>query len=135
MQHTSKQNTMTQQEFTNRTDYKPTPEEFVKIHDAYMATDLDKDLFCKIWQKMNGHKVLEQQLREITERRIAQLEEETETRRIALEHEEEYVRLIETTAEFYESKETARKTLDCQKKEYDKCVARLKAMKAIKAIE
>lgn len=135
MQHTSKQNTMTQQEFTDRTDYKPTQAEFVKIHDAYMATDIDKDLFCKIWQKVNGHKVLEQHLHDVTERRIAELEEETEKRRIALEHEEAYVRMIEQTAQFYESKETARKTLDCQKKEYDKCVARLKTMKAIKSIE
>ena len=84
---------------------------------------------------MNGHKVLEQQLREITERRIAQLEEETETRRIALEHEEEYVRLIEISSEFFESKETARRTLEFQKKEYNQCVTRLKTMKAIKSIE
>ena len=135
MQHTSKQNTMTQQEFTDRTDYKPTHEEFEKIHDAYMATDIDKDLFCKIWQKMNGHKVLEQHLHDVTERRIAELEDETEKRRIALEHEEEFVRMIERTANFDESKETARRTLEFQKKEYNQCVARLKTMKAIKSIE
>ena len=49
---------MTRQEFETRTlvmnvsDY-----EFDAIHAVYMASDLDKDEFCKMWCKMNASRV------------------------------------------------------------------------------
>jgi predicted RNase H-like nuclease (RuvC/YqgF family) len=44
---------MTQQEFTERTNFWPTAEQFETINEAYMATDIDKDTFCKRWKKEN----------------------------------------------------------------------------------
>lgn len=40
---------MLQEEFTDRTGYVPQGDEFFKIHEMYMSTDLDKDDFCKAW--------------------------------------------------------------------------------------
>lgn len=40
---------MTEKEFTDRTGYTPKDDEFIKIHEMYMNTDLDKDAFCKAW--------------------------------------------------------------------------------------
>lgn len=48
---------MTQQEFTNRTLVEVSAEEFNAIHVVYMASDLDKDEFCKVWCKMNRTRV------------------------------------------------------------------------------
>lgn len=47
---------MTQKEFEDRTGYIPTGDEFIKIHEMYMNTDLDKDTFCKAW--MNNKDLL-----------------------------------------------------------------------------
>lgn len=41
---------MTQKEFTERTGYTPSPEEYGQIEGMYMNTDLDKDDFCKAWK-------------------------------------------------------------------------------------
>ena len=46
-------NEMTQQEFTNRTGYTPTPQEFEKINEVYMIVDDDKDTFCMKWKRAN----------------------------------------------------------------------------------
>ena len=40
---------MTQKEFSERTGYTPTAEEFNRINEWYMNTDLNKDDFCKAW--------------------------------------------------------------------------------------
>lgn len=50
---------MTQKEFTDRTGYTPTTEEFAKIHSVYMTTILDKDEFCKDWKKHNSSAIIE----------------------------------------------------------------------------
>lgn len=41
---------MTPKEFTERTGYTPTEEEYKQIEEMYMNTDLDKDEFCKGWK-------------------------------------------------------------------------------------
>lgn len=41
---------MTQKEFTERTGYTPTPEEYTEIENMYMNTDIDKDEFCSAWK-------------------------------------------------------------------------------------
>lgn len=41
---------MTPKEFTDRTGYLPTEEEYKQIENMYMNTDLDKDEFCKAWK-------------------------------------------------------------------------------------
>lgn len=41
---------MTQKEFTERTGYTPEPDDFDRINEWYMNTDLDKDDFCKAWK-------------------------------------------------------------------------------------
>lgn len=48
---------MTQQEFTQRTQVEVSNKEFNAIHEVYMASDLDKDEFCKMWVKMNKTRV------------------------------------------------------------------------------
>ena len=46
--------TMTQQEFTQRTGFYPTAEQFQAIHAAYMDSDKDKDTWCKEWKRNGG---------------------------------------------------------------------------------
>lgn len=45
------------QEFTQRTGYQPTENEFEAIHKIYMATDDDKTTFCINWKKINSRLV------------------------------------------------------------------------------
>lgn len=45
---------MTQQEFTARTGFFPTEAQFAEINAAYMASDDDKDTFCRRWIRLNG---------------------------------------------------------------------------------
>lgn len=48
---------MTKQEFENRTNVQVSSEEYGHIEAVYMASDLDKDEFCKMWCKMNKSRV------------------------------------------------------------------------------
>lgn len=48
---------MTQVEFTERTQVNVSSQEFNAINEVYMASDLDKDEFCKVWKKMNASRV------------------------------------------------------------------------------
>lgn len=41
---------MTQQEFTERTNFYPTAEQFAEIHTEYMQTDESKETFCREWK-------------------------------------------------------------------------------------
>ena len=50
---------MTQQEFTTSTKVEVTADEFEAINVVYMNSDLDKDEFCNMWQKMNASRVAE----------------------------------------------------------------------------
>ena len=45
---------MTQQEFTQRTGFYPTAEQFEAIHALYMESDKDKDAWCKEWKRKGG---------------------------------------------------------------------------------
>ena len=40
---------MLQQEFEERTGLKLKADDYTKVEEIYMNTDLDKDLFCKLW--------------------------------------------------------------------------------------
>ncbi len=48
---------MLQKEFEDRTGVKVTTDEYLAIDTVYMASDLDKDEFCKMWCKMNTCRV------------------------------------------------------------------------------
>lgn len=48
---------MTQQEFTNRTSVKVNEDEYRAIEVVYLASDLEKDDFCRMWCKMNAKRV------------------------------------------------------------------------------
>lgn len=48
---------MTKQEFENRTNVQVSLEEYGHIEAVYMASDLDKDEFCKMWREMNKSRV------------------------------------------------------------------------------
>ena len=48
---------MTQQEFTSRTMVEVSSKEFDAINEMYLACDLHKDDFCKMWCKMNASRV------------------------------------------------------------------------------
>lgn len=53
---------MTRQEFTDRTNYTPSWNEFETIHDNYMEFNGDKDQFCRLWKKVNAATIKEQVL-------------------------------------------------------------------------
>ena len=40
---------MLQQEFEERTGLKLKSDDYTEVEEIYMNTDLDKDLFCKLW--------------------------------------------------------------------------------------
>lgn len=48
---------MLQKEFEDRTGITVTADEYLAIDTVYMASDLDKDEFCKMWCKMNASRV------------------------------------------------------------------------------
>lgn len=48
---------MTRQEFLNRTLVNVSEKEYAAIETVYMASDLEKDEFCKMWCKMNASRV------------------------------------------------------------------------------
>lgn len=45
---------MTQQEFTERTGFYPTTEQFEAIHKAYLSSEKDKNEWCKEWKSNGG---------------------------------------------------------------------------------
>lgn len=48
---------MLQKEFEDRTGVTVTTDEYLAIDTVYMASDLDKDEFCKMWCKMNASRI------------------------------------------------------------------------------
>ncbi len=48
---------MTQQEFTQRVGMQVNADEYRAIEQVYMASDVDKDEFCKLWVRMNAQRV------------------------------------------------------------------------------
>ena len=48
---------MLQSEFTQRVEMEVSSTEFEAIHVVYMASELDKDEFCKVWKKMNAKRI------------------------------------------------------------------------------
>lgn len=51
---------MTQQEFTDRTGLTPSELEFQHIHDIYMQTNLNKDVFYKEFKKYGKSEIIEE---------------------------------------------------------------------------
>ena len=51
---------MTQQEFTDRTGLTPTEMEFQYVHDIYMQTNLNKDMFCRDYKKHGKSEIIEE---------------------------------------------------------------------------
>lgn len=60
---------MTHAEFFNRTNVTVSSEEFDAINTVYMASDLDKDAFCKMWCKMNYKRVNDAKVQAIAKAR------------------------------------------------------------------
>lgn len=48
---------MTKQEFIERVNVNVNDSEYEHIEAVYMASDVDKDTFCKMWVKMNQSRV------------------------------------------------------------------------------
>ena len=48
---------MLHSEFTQRVKFEVSNEEFEAINVVYMASDLDKDEFCKMWCRMNAKRI------------------------------------------------------------------------------
>lgn len=48
---------MLHEEFTKRVGISVSYQEFDAIHVVYMASELDKDEFCKAWKKMNAKRI------------------------------------------------------------------------------
>lgn len=62
---------MTQQEFEQRVGMSVNATEYASIENVYMASDLDKDAFCILWEKMNFKRVARAR-----EERVAKLKEQ-----------------------------------------------------------
>ena len=54
---------MTQQEFEQRTGFITTPDLYAEVEAEYMASELDKDKFCKAWVKQGGIEYLSDRMR------------------------------------------------------------------------
>ena len=68
---------MTRIEFEDRTLVTNVSEhEFEAIHAVYMASDLDKDEFCKMWCKMNASRVARAKEQAKKAQEIAQLKDQ-----------------------------------------------------------
>lgn len=85
---------MLMSEFVERTNYRPSCEEYAIIEEAYIDFEGDKDAFCKWWVKANkdGYWKREYELRkalnsqyECSEARIIELEEALEDRNEAIQ--------------------------------------------------
>lgn len=76
---------MTQKEFEDRTGWLIKAEDFYIINNLYMATEMDKDVFCKEFRSMQASGKLEirQSLKEIGNR-IGTMETENQTMRKAM---------------------------------------------------
>lgn len=77
---------MTQQEFEQRTGFITTPELYAEVEAEYMASELDKDKFCKVWIKQGGIEEMSNRMRGqiLTLRR--ELAEERRKREAEREH-------------------------------------------------
>lgn len=66
---------MMMSEFTERTGYKPSSEEYHFIEESYYDFPGDKDAFCKQWMqdKADGHWQREMALRQTTEKKQSEL--------------------------------------------------------------
>lgn len=76
---------MTQKEFEERTKRMVKAEDFFIINQLYMATNMDKDEFCKEFQEMNNsiRPGIRQSLREISNR-LGALEAQNATLKISM---------------------------------------------------
>lgn len=63
---------MTQKEFENRA-IEVSQKEFEAINIVYMASDLDKDEFCKMWCKMNANRIKTYKAEKKAEQEMADL--------------------------------------------------------------
>jgi len=92
---------MTQQEFEQRTGFITTPELYTEIEAEYMASELDKDKFCKVWIKQGGIEEMSNRMRGqiLTLRR--ELAEERRKREAEREHADKELTAALTEANAY----------------------------------
>ena len=76
---------MTQKEFEERTKFTVKPEDYFIIERLYMATNMDKDEFCKEFKEMNSsiRPGIRQSLKEIS-KRLGMVEAENATLKISM---------------------------------------------------
>ena len=60
---------MTRNEFIQRAQVEVSEKEYAAIEVVYMASDLDKDEFCKMWRKMNSTRVQNAKMERMIENR------------------------------------------------------------------
>jgi hypothetical protein len=77
---------MTQQEFEQRTGFITTPEHYEEVEAKYMASELDKDMFCKVWVKQGGIEEMSDRMREQILTLRSELAEEHRKREAEREH-------------------------------------------------
>ena len=66
---------MTQKEFETRVGMKINANEYNAIEDVYMASDVDKDEFCKLWAKMNHKRIATYKAEQKAAERAAKVKE------------------------------------------------------------
>lgn len=98
---------MTQQEFSDRTGFEVSAEEFAKIHKIYMATSIEGDEFCREWKAV-GESALVQNLCvvvEMKERALDQaykFEEDLVAKQVKSDHDIAAV-LLRAASEHYDN--------------------------------
>lgn len=98
---------MTQQEFEQRTGFITTPELYAEVEVEYMASELDKDKFCKVWIKQGGIEEMSNRMRGQILTLQRELAEERRKRDAEREHADKELIAALTQANSY-AKELAR---------------------------
>lgn len=101
---------MLYQEFCERTNFEPTPEEYEEIERLYYKHNIDKDEFCRLWIKNHG----KEHLRQAMSGKIAELRTQLETQEIEAERQ-----VNQAKDEIHKLQEQLDKEL--QWKPYEKC--------------
>lgn len=100
---------MTQQEFTERTGFYPTTEQFENIHKAYLRSEKDKDEWCKEWKRNGGIELYSKE----SALEVHSLREKIETTKAILN--EQIVRAYElATNRLYELDEAKKRIIELE---------------------
>ena len=86
---------MTQHEFEQRTGFVMPASLYREVEEEYYNSELDKDMFCKVWVKQGGIEMYSQRMVAMIYKLTDKLQDEKEKRIIEREHaDRELIRVI-----------------------------------------